>query len=111
MHRSIAALALLVSCAVASPSARAEEREATQAQLTKELDDYFDEIDLNKDARLTKLELSAFATRRRLGVFVRPDVWKMMDADRSNSLSRKEFSEGMLSIRAKRLAAEAAKQP
>lgn len=96
--------------AIVSPaSAQVREQDRTPAEVQKEIDRYFGEIDLNRDERLTKLEMSAFATRHRIGVFVRPEVWKKLDADRSGSLSRKEFADGIMEIRAKRLAAEASK--
>ena len=96
--------------AIASPApAQVRERDRTPAEVQKEIDRYFGEIDLNRDERLTKLEMSAFATRHRIGVFVRPEVWKKLDADHSGSLSRKEFADGIMEMREKRLAAEAEK--
>jgi Ca2+-binding EF-hand superfamily protein len=91
-----------------APVAHAQDRDSTPADLVKEIDRYFAEIDLDKDKRLTKLEMSTFATQHRIGVFVRPEVWRKLDADHNGSLSRSEFGDGMMELRAKRLA-EAAK--
>lgn len=99
----------IVLAAAAAPTAYAQDKDPAPAELVKEIDRYFAEIDLNRDGRLTKLEMSAFATRHRIGVFVRPEVWKKLDTDRSGSLSRKEFGDGMMEIRARRLAAKVAK--
>lgn len=108
--RATATAAILLTALMASTlPALSQSREPTPVDLEKEIDRYFAEIDLNKDRRLTKLEMSAFATRHRIGVFVRPEVWRKLDADRSGSLSRKEFADGMMEIRAKRMAAEASK--
>lgn len=96
--------------AIASPaSAQVREQDRTPAEVQKEINRYFGEIDLNRDERLTKLEMSAFATRHRIGVFVKPEVWKKLDADRSGSLSRREFADGIMEMREKRLAAETEK--
>lgn len=79
------------------------------AEDARQLGAFFKEIDADRNQRLTKVEMSVFAQRHKLGVFVKNRSWRILDADGNGTLDLNEFVEGMVKLRAEWTAEQKAK--
>jgi len=51
----------------------------------------FDDVDINRDGDITKVELSAFGVRHGLGPIVKNKEWRDRDANRDGRITRAEL--------------------
>lgn len=75
----------------------------------RQLTELFEQVDLDHDRRLTKVEVSVFGRRHNLGVIVNNKGWAVLDANRNGTVTLPEFIDGMIVFRDQRLARKAAR--
>jgi len=98
-HFLIAAIALTTGTVASGQTAPAPVPVPTELDV-KELSIIFDRVDADRNGRMTKTELSAYGASRNLGVLVKPQGWRDMDANGNGTLTKSEFIQGMVSARA-----------
>lgn len=57
------------------------------------LNKMFDDVDLDRNGSITKVELSAFGIRHNLGAIVKNKEWRDRDANRDGRITRAELLE------------------
>lgn len=96
----IAATALLAAQEAVAQTAAAAGSEKDR----RELGEIFRQIDLDRNGRVTKVEMAAFGQKHSLGVLVSNDGWRALDENRDGVVSEPEFTRQMIAWRDERIA-------
>lgn len=106
--KSMTSLRILLAASMlaAAPVVAQNVGDPPTARDVSELTAIFRQIDLDRNGKLTKVEMSAFGQRHGLGVLVKDKGWKALDANRDNQVNLPEFINGMVAYRNESLAAK-----
>lgn len=100
LRRALLVAAVLVTAAQpfvaqarpSSPPVSPEQlRDRLMAGMQRGLSDVFDLIDVNRDGRITRAEMAAFAQRHGRQAVVGAESWGLADANRDGSITKQEL--------------------